>query len=877
MAQPGSSEQQTHKDEQDTKSKNEKIEGGTSSSSSLVDSGSFLDDFRKCIEGFDPADAAVLKLQAAQQATTEATDELPKGSTNGHKGTQFGHMPKVLEYLKLKENGLKEDGKKFVSRMGPVDDDDDDEAAMFKEVTRYNIVDGTIMHCRELERQAGEGSQDGDDDSEDRLYDEETGSMSSPSQPMEEESGENFYPCKVCKKRYISKSSLRKHICRAGPEAGKGQPAEEMKTDDEAIVQLHHPIPLQIPIPIPIDLRRDTESNDSEVLDMRYHIPMAQSLGNGHIISPVTGSMLPTNGEFYTLTGEALVINENGNLVPEIHACPICNMTFQHASQLMRHRRTHSNERPFECAECHQAFRRKCHLKRHWQRIHSGEKPFKCGICGKAFSDRDHQRQHETIHGPETYPCLKCRSVFPTEAYLVAHVAEHPDCKAAFAKGEDGSPKRVRGKRKGTPGSYRCGLCGDFFKKLRQIQTHQRVRHHDVFEKKYKCNICGKGFDLISDLTHHRHTHAARGSKYDVDKESERPTMLKQMLTNAAEKNSQNKQELMGMLQLLERRIQQQQKQVRKMEDQQDRISQELVDSTTTVATNNNSMAESILNNSKLRTLLERRPLSELPVLKRECDLQQGGPDPKMLRTNRMVLDLSNPKSPKTPTSLSSQPRSSNPGKSDVTFIGEQAPEEANLLQSSAIMDLMTGNRHKCEECGLSFLLYSDFRTHRKRHERARLAMGKEDGGGGTATDIVCGNPEGDRSLCRDCCNQNDSSGTKPTMTVHHKHDEDNGRHTNKIGHKIWNGKHSSTSRFCERKSEDGKDCTQCSLLRDQLSKEREEKGVLREEVDRLREALVNFAKMASTHPTLGANIGQELTALFNRTVTIKQEIQELV
>lgn len=52
---------------------------------------------------------------------------------------------------------------------------------------------------------------------------------------------------------------------------------------------------------------------------------------------------------------------------------------------------------------------------------------------------------------------------------------------------------------------------------------------------------------------------------------------------------------------------------------------------------------------------------------------------------------------------------------------------------------------------------------------------------------------------------------------------------------------------------------------------------MLKEEVDRLREALVNFAKMASTHPTLGANIGQELTALFNRTVTIKQEIQELV
>ncbi|XP_071497477.1 uncharacterized protein [Diadema antillarum] len=876
MAQPGSSEEQTLKPEQATNIKDDDKDGGASSSSSTMgDSGSILDDFRKCIEGFDPADAAVLKMQAVQQASTEIAG-LANGSEKGHTGTQPEKTPKVLEYLKLKENGCRDlEGRKFLSRVGPNEDD----AAMFKEVRRYNIVDGTIMHCRELETEGADGSQD-DEDDEDKLYDEEeTGSESSPSQPMDGEAGENFYPCKVCKKRYISKSSLRKHICRVGAEnEDKGLADAERKQGDEVVVPGHASIPLQIPIPIPVDLMRDTGSTDSEVLDMRYQIPATQPLENGHtIISPVTGSLLPSNGEFFTLTGEALVINENGSLVTEIHACPICNMTFQHASQLMRHRRTHSNERPFECAECHQAFRRKCHLKRHWQRIHSGEKPFKCGICGKAFSDRDHQRQHETIHGPETYPCLKCRSVFPTEAYLVAHVAEHPDCKAAFAKGEDGSPKRVRGKRKGTPGSYRCGLCGDFFKKLRQIQTHQRVRHHDVFEKKYKCNICGKGFDLISDLTHHRHTHAARGSKYDVDKESERPTTLKQMLTNGAEKNGQNKQELMGMLQLLERRIQQQQKQVRKMENQQDRITQELIDGTTPSTHNNSATPESILNNSKLRTLLERRPLSELTVLKRECDLQQGGPDPKMLRANRMVLDLSNPKILKTPTSLAPLQRPGTPGQSEVTHIGEAAPEEASILQSSAIMDLMTGNRHKCEECGLSFLLYSDFRAHRKRHERARLAMGKGDAVGGTTTDIVCGNPEGDRSLCRDCCNQNDPTGSKPALMMHHKHDDEAGSQTSKLGSKMWNGKHNSSGRHCDRKSEEGEDCSQCTLLRDQLSKEREEKGVLKEEVDRLREALVNFAKMASTHPTLSTSFGQELSALFARTVTIKQEIQELV
>ncbi|PIK33344.1 putative zinc finger protein [Apostichopus japonicus] len=133
---------------------------------------------------------------------------------------------------------------------------------------------------------------------------------------------------------------------------------------------------------------------------------------------------------------------------------------------------------------------------------------------GPPTATRDHTRSRDV-------PCLKCRSVFPTEQYLAAHVGEHPDCKAAFAASADNQIKRLRGtKGKGMPGSYRCGLCGDFFKKLRQIQTHQRVRHHDAFEKKYKCNICQKGFDLISDLTHHRSTHVLRGSKYDMDRDT---------------------------------------------------------------------------------------------------------------------------------------------------------------------------------------------------------------------------------------------------------------------------------------------------------------------------------------------------------------------
>jgi len=191
--------------------------------------------------------------------------------------------------------------------------------------------------------------------------------------------------------------------------------------------------------------------------------------------------------------------------------CNLCESTFSRRKGLLQHIRfVHEKEKNFVCEFCTKRFARKNSLTTHVKDIHEQSGDFVCGQCDRRYAKEKDLRNHERKHSDEKpFQCDNCGDSFKRQFNLFEHYKIHLGLNTKEFQCIH------CGKQFGTKGvldrhiqclhvnEFPCENCDSKFRTKKALNEHVKF-HFGVRE--FKCYVCDKPFSSNRTMKHHAHS-----------------------------------------------------------------------------------------------------------------------------------------------------------------------------------------------------------------------------------------------------------------------------------------------------------------------------------------------------------------------------------